>query len=177
MQRLFHVSEESSIRRFHPRRSPAGSTFFENVVWAVDEPHLPNYLLPRDCPRVTYRLSPGTSEEDRARFFTGQSSHVVAIGSEWVARAANQILFVYDLPVDSFRLLDVSAGYWISPAAVEPTGVTELRQPLVALVSREVELRVVPDLQELREAVVQSTVDFSIIRMRNASPVSNDPVD
>jgi Family of unknown function (DUF6886) len=166
MLRLFHVSEEPSIRTFHPRPSPAWSSLPENVVWAVDEPHLPNYLLPRDCPRVTYRVSPATSADDRARFFVGRTSHVVAIGADWLTRASKQILFVYELPVHSFHLLDASAGYWISRAAVEPTGVTEVRQPLAALINREVELRVVPQLQELREAVLRSTVDFSIIRMR-----------
>jgi len=118
MLRLFHVSEESSIRRFHPRPSPAGSSLSENVVWAVDEPHLPNYLRPRDCPRVTYRLSPATSAEDLARFFAAQTSHVVAIGSDWLARAANQIpvrlrIACSFLPVArrERRILDLTCRY------------------------------------------------------------------
>lgn len=51
--RLFHVSEDSGIEVFEPR--PAA--LFPNlgpVVWAVAESHLVNYLLPRECPRVTF---------------------------------------------------------------------------------------------------------------------------
>lgn len=43
-------------------------------------------------------------------------------------------------------------------------------QPLAHLVARDVELRVMPSLWELREAVVGSTLAFSITRMRNAAP-------
>jgi hypothetical protein len=44
----------------------------------------------------------------------------------------------------------------------------EPREPIAALVNHDVELRVVMHLHELREEVLQSTVDFSILRMRNA---------
>ena len=69
------------------------------------------------------------------------------------------------MPVDSFESLDGSAGYWVSRAPVAPDRVIEMRQPLGEIARRGVEVRVVPGLRELREAVVRSTVDFSIIRM------------
>ena len=47
---LFHVSEEFGIDRFEPRPSEYVSGF---VVWAIDTDRLRNYLLPRECPRVT----------------------------------------------------------------------------------------------------------------------------
>jgi hypothetical protein len=59
--RLFHVSEEPGIHTFEPRPAPRRSNVKGDVVWAVDELRLPNYLLPRACPRVTYRLLPTTS--------------------------------------------------------------------------------------------------------------------
>ncbi len=34
------------------------------MVWAVDRFHLHNYLLPRDCPRVTYYTAPTSAPED-----------------------------------------------------------------------------------------------------------------
>ena len=51
MPRLFHVSEDPTIARFEPRpvASP-DSGVTGDAVWAVAESHLPNYLLPRDCP-------------------------------------------------------------------------------------------------------------------------------
>ena len=50
-QMLFHISEESDIARFEPRASEYATGL---VVWAIDETRLCNYLLPRECPRVTY---------------------------------------------------------------------------------------------------------------------------
>jgi hypothetical protein len=165
---LFHVSEESGIRKFHPRRAPT-SSLSDHLVWAIDEAHLANYLLPRDCPRVTYRPLPTTSADDYARFFTGRASHVVAIGGDWLERAVKCVLFIYELPAHSFELLDASAGYWGSRVPVEPASVMELRKPLLEIARRGVELRIVPHLWDLRDAVVRSSVDFSIIRMRNAA--------
>ena len=53
--RLDHVSDVPNIDRFHPRIAPTTTaTELGKVVWAVDEEHLHNYLLPRDCPRVTF---------------------------------------------------------------------------------------------------------------------------
>ncbi len=48
---LFHVSEESGIKRFEPRALEGGG---KPVVWAIDDARLRNYLVPRDCPRVTF---------------------------------------------------------------------------------------------------------------------------
>jgi hypothetical protein len=166
---LFHVSAESGTRRFQPRPAPAPSKVVDAIVWAIDEAHLPNYLLPRDCPRVTYRPRPTTSADDCARFFTGRASHIVAISADWLERAIDCVLFLYQLPAHSFELLDMSAGYWVSREPVEPDSAIELRQPLLEIARRGVELRVVPNLWELREAVLRSTVDFSIIRMKLAA--------
>ena len=69
--RIFHVSEEADIAVFEPRR-PTRTDLDQNVglVWAIDEARLPNYLTPRDCPRVTYHVGSGTTMADRRRFFS-----------------------------------------------------------------------------------------------------------
>ena len=51
MPELCHVSEEGPFSAMTPRASPGSDV---PVVWAVDEEHLPHYLLPRDCPRVCW---------------------------------------------------------------------------------------------------------------------------
>ena len=48
---LFHVREESGIEQFEPRAQAEGT---DAVVWAIDGRRLRNYLVPRECPRVTY---------------------------------------------------------------------------------------------------------------------------
>ena len=58
---------------------------------------------------------------------------------------------------------------WLSRLPVKPTNVIELRQPLLEIARRGVELRVLLDLWELRDRVVASTVGFSIIRLREAA--------
>ncbi len=69
--RLFHVSEEESIQSFIPRL-PERDDLDKNVglVWALDEARLPNFLTPRDCPRVAYHVGKNTSEMNRNKFFT-----------------------------------------------------------------------------------------------------------
>jgi Family of unknown function (DUF6886) len=61
---LFHISEEAGISRFEPRPSEYTA---DPVIWAVDDERLRNYLLPRDCPRVTYYAGSQTTAADRER--------------------------------------------------------------------------------------------------------------
>jgi hypothetical protein len=163
---LFHVSEEPGIERFEPR---AAAHAGEPVVWAVDAGHLRNYLVPRECPRVTYYAGSKTTSADAERFL-GSSTAVLAIEYEWVARLQACRLYCYSLPIETFRCIDECAGYFISRAPVAPTSVRVIDDPLAELEKRDVELRVVPTLWPLRDAVVASSLQFSIIRMRNAQP-------
>jgi hypothetical protein len=79
---LFHVSEEGGISRFEPRPSKHTD---DPVVWAIDDERLRNYLLPRDCPRVTCYAGHRTSDEDRRRFL-GLARALVAIEESWLER-------------------------------------------------------------------------------------------
>ena len=163
---LFHVSEQAGIDRFDPRWSEIAG---REVVWAIDADHLRNYLLPRDCPRVTYYAGPQTESADVEKFL-GKSEAVVAIESGWVERIRSCRLFCYHLPADTFECLDECAGYFVSNAPVVPTRVEVLDDLIVELLKRNVELRFVPNLWPLRDAVVASTLQFSLIRMRNSQP-------
>jgi hypothetical protein len=163
---VYHVSEEPNIEVFEPRRiDDAG----EALVWAIDNAHLRNYLLPRECPRVTFSAGPRTSVADRERFL-GSSAAVVAIEAAWFPRMQSCRLFCYHLPANGFTSHDETAGYFVTRTAVRPVSVEYLDDPVSAILSRGVELRVLPTLGSLRDAVVASTLEFSIIRWRNASP-------
>ena len=170
--RLYHVSDQPGIARFEPRPSPTPHPSApEPVVWAVAERLLHNYLLPRDCPRVTFYVGQGTTPADAERFMFGTSaSHVVAIEKGWLGRVRAACLYLYELPEATFRPIDPGAGYLVSEAAVEPLAVEVVDDVLGALVARGVELRVMPSLWKLRDAVVASSIKFSIIRWRNAQP-------
>jgi hypothetical protein len=161
---LFHVSEESGIVRFEPRPSQYAD---EPVVWAVDADRLCNYLVPRDCPRVTYYAGPETTAGDVQRFL-GSSPAVIAVESAWLERLRTCRLYCYHLPPETFAILDECAGYYVSRRPVVPTQVQVIEDVLAALLGRGVELRFVPTLWPLRDMVVSSTLRFSLIRMRNA---------
>jgi hypothetical protein len=162
---LYHVSEQSGIERFEPRSVEGG----EAVVWAVDSERLRNYMLPRDCPRVTFYAGPDSTADDVARFL-GASPAVVAVESGWLDRIRSCRLFVYHLPADSFECIDLCAGYYVSEVPVVPAAVEVIDDPMACLLRRGVELRFLPELWDLRDAVAASTLQFSIIRMRNAGP-------
>jgi hypothetical protein len=163
---LFHVSEEAGIERFEPRPSPFTD---EPAVWAIDGALLRNYLLPRDCPRVTYYAGRETTAADVERFL-GSSPAVIAVESTWLERLRSGRLHCYHLPPESFACIDECAGYFVSRRPVVPTQVEVVDDLLSALLGCGVELRFVPNLWPLRDAVVSSTLRFSLIRMRNALP-------
>jgi hypothetical protein len=170
--RLFHVSDIPGITRFEPRPAPdPRSGPGGNMVWAIDEARLHNYLFPRDCPRVTFYASAGTSAEDQRAFFAGSTARAVAaIEWAWFTRLVNGRLFLYELRSDSFVVQDAVAGYYISTEPVEPVSVRPVTDLPGELLRRQVELRVMPSLWELSDAVAASTLAFSIIRIRNAQP-------
>ena len=163
---LFHVSEEPDIHEFVPRQSEVAG---DVVVWAVDEAHLRNYLVPRDCPRVTYASGPRTTASDSDRFL-GTSAAVLAIEEGWFERLRASRLYCYELPPQSFEPFDENAGYYVSREHVVPSRVSVVDDPIQRLASLHVDLRVVPTLWPLHDDVIASSLEFSIIRMRNAQP-------
>lgn len=163
---LFHISEESDIKWFEPRASEYVSGL---VVWAIDAGHLRNYLVPRDCPRVTYYAGYKTTSADVERFL-GSSPAVVAVEGGWLERLRSCRLYCYHLPPETFECFDECAGYFVSRVSVVPAGVEVFDDPMAELLKRRVELRFVPNLWPLRDAVAASSLQFSFIRMRNAKP-------
>ena len=163
---LFHVTEERGIEQFEPRVSPDGRG---PVVWAIDADHLRNYLVPRDCPRVTFYAGRETTDADVERFL-GSSKAVVAIEREWLDRVRSCRLYCYHLPRETFECIDACAGYFVSRVPVTPACVQVFDDPLSELLQRGVEVRIMDNLWSLRDAVVVSSLQFSMIRMRNALP-------
>lgn len=167
---FFHFSEDPTIRRFEPRPRPTDPDA-PPIVWAIGAEHAPHYYFPRDCPRVCFWARSDSSLADVARFL-GQTTarEVIAIESGWLDRVRNACLYVYQLPADGFTLVDGPAGYYGSTEAVRPLSVEPIGDLLGRLVASGVELRITPSLWPLRHALVAATLDFSMIRLRNATP-------
>lgn len=166
-ERIFHVSETPGIARFDPRPDDKG----RNLVWAIGESRLQNYLLPRECPRVTYYATTTTTAADRRTFFSvSDAGTVVAIEQAWLPALRSAHLHVYEFAVDAFTLEDSIAAYYVSARAATPIASRAVTDVLLELFGRGVELRVLASLWPLRDAVAASSLGFSIIRMRNAQP-------
>ena len=169
-ERLFHFSDDAEILRFEPRPPPSASSGVrERVVWAVGQRLRHNYLLPRDCPRVTFYPAPSSAPADVARLMAGTSAgHVVAIERSWMPALRQGKLYQYELPPETFVPVDEGAGYYISREPVAPLGIVAIDDLLAELLACDIELRVMPSLWPLCDAVVASSLQFSCIRMRNA---------
>ncbi|HSE31579.1 MAG TPA: hypothetical protein VLA93_08365 [Pyrinomonadaceae bacterium] len=162
---LFHLSEEAGIEKFDPRPSEYTA---DRVVWAISADRMCNYLVPRDCPRVTYYAGRNTTSADVERFL-GKSQKVVAVENGWLARIRSCRLFCYGLAPETFECLDECAGYFVSRVSVVPQQVEVFDDLIGELQKRGVELRLMEELWGLRDEVVGSTLQFSLIRMHNAA--------
>jgi hypothetical protein len=155
---LWHVSEDATIARFVPR---------EELVWAIDTRHLPLYWFPRECPRATFWATGGTSDDDVERWLDGdRERRVHVIESAWLERMRETRVVAYRLPEASFEPED---RFWVSRETVDPLELVELGDLLVRHAEARIELRVAPALYPLWDSVVASTLDFSGIRLRNAT--------
>ena len=86
--RLFHISEDSWIEIFKPRPSPSHyDSIKADVVFAVSEKLVHNYLLPRDCARVTYYAGINTSNEELNLFFgETKAEFIIVVELGWLER-------------------------------------------------------------------------------------------
>lgn len=166
--RLFHFSEEPGIARFTPRPS---SYLTHHAVWAIEERMAWAYLTPRDCPRIYYYGTPESSQADLDTFLCGQrGGRALAIEAAWSERCWSTALTRYEFALERFVLRDANAGYYISEHEELPIGRETIASPLIALLAEGVELRILPELWELREAIYRSSLGWGFIRMRNAAP-------
>jgi hypothetical protein len=172
--RLFHFSDKPDIKVFEPRpvlvpsRRPPGREWLNGpLVWAIDEPHQPMYLFPRDCPRILLWLKAETSEEDRARWFGNRSCRMLAyIEAAWSERVTSGFIYRYELGDAGFENL-CDAGMWVSRSAVAPIGLTKLDDLPAQLQALDVELIAVENLLPLKN-VWNTTLHASGLRLRGA---------
>ncbi|MCI6908811.1 MAG: hypothetical protein PUD44_08030 [Clostridiaceae bacterium] len=170
--RLFHVSEESDIKVFEPRL-PTRKDLDQKVglVWAIDEARLPNYLTPRDCPRVTYHAGRQTTDADRKRFFSSSGiSHAVVLESKWYHAMKSTTLYLYEFPTEDFVLQDSVAGYYVAASTQYPKAKIMLTDLLGELIKRNVEVRITDNLWDIAKEVMSSSLNWSLCRMTNAAP-------
>lgn len=163
---MFHVTDAGPLSSMSPRPSPPGTAYEGRPwVWALDEAHLPNYLLPRQCPRVCWRASHLTH-----RLLGSASSRVIAIEHHWARQLLHAGLDVHELAPTGFTVLDEQAGYWVADHEVPVLQVRHVEDCFSALAEHDVELRLVPSLWPYMDVVIEHAPEYSGIRLRNAEP-------
>ncbi len=168
--RLFHVSEDSNIETFIPiipyRKDMDQNT---GVVWALCERTLPNFLTPRDCPRVTFHVGPQTKKDDINRYFSSpRVNHCVAIEYRWLDTLLNTELTIYEFDPKNFELQDEIAGFYISKDTEVPINKFKVTHIIDELFRRNVELRILPEIISLRDEIIETSFNWSMCRMKNA---------
>ncbi|HJQ51701.1 MAG TPA: hypothetical protein VJ838_14395 [Gaiellaceae bacterium] len=165
MSELWHISEDSSIEVFHPHRNELHA-LGDALVWAVDSHYQWLYWFPRDCPRACFEANDETADEDVVRWLDGDRTRRVAvIETAWLARFRGAQVYAYRLPPEKFAPWD---KFFVSREAVVPLGVVELGDLLARHADAGNELRIAPTLYPLWDEVIETTLDFSGIRLRNA---------
>ena len=107
------MSDKPGLKTFTPLPASNPDAGVEGLaVWAIDESHLVNYLLPRDCPRVTFAPGKTTTNEDMQEFFKNapRAKRVIIVEEAWLERIKNCTLFVYRFRPENFEPVDLGAG-------------------------------------------------------------------
>ncbi len=169
-RQLFHISEDPAIKKFVPRPSPSHFDKIEgDVVFAITHQLLHNYLLPRDCPRVCFYARADSDPADIEKFIgPAGARYVIALESKWLPVIRKTTMYCYELPAPAFTLLDECAGYYISYEPVAPLSVQPVSDLLAELAQRRTDVRFLETLRPLAEMITKSTLNYSLIRMRNA---------
>jgi len=169
--RLFHVSEDPNVDVFHPRL-PRRAELDPNIglVWSLTEPALPNWLFPRECPRVGYRVCENITADDKEKFFVSGAQHIVAIEHDWHERQLNASLYVYEFDPKNFYYDEV-ASFYVSQQSETPIAMVVYIDLYAELFNRGAEVRLIDNLWPLRDAVFASSLTaWSFCRMANAKP-------
>jgi hypothetical protein len=169
---VMHFSEDPTITRFVPHMA-ATQRQPQAYVWAVDADLAPAYWFPRQCPRAMAWAVPTTTVADRDRIVgAGCGDRVHAIEYGWLEAVRTVRLYAYRLPAEPFRPIGEGRPY--AMVATEPVHPLGRPEPVGDLLAHHAEagiqLRVLPNLWPFWDEVVAGTVDFSGIRLRNASP-------
>lgn len=170
---VLHFSEDPDITRFVPHVA-ATARQPDAYVWAVGRDRAPDYWFPRQCPRAMAWVREGTTSQDRALILgPGGGDRVHAIEYRWLEAMRGVSLYAYRFPAEEFRPFGDSDDphAHVSDHPVRPLGPAERLGDLLALHEEAgIQLRVLPNLWTFWDAVVATTLGFSGIRLRNATP-------
>lgn len=178
---VLHFSEDLTIATFVPHVA-ATARQGTPYVWAVNAERCSDYWFPRRCPRAMAWRTPHTTDEDAATILgAGGGDRVHAVEFGWLEAIRQVELYAYRLPAEPFQPIGLEPTSHERAAAtpfamaslepVEPLGPPERVGDLLTLHEEAgIQLRVLPNLWPFWDAVIESTLEFSGIQLRNARP-------
>jgi hypothetical protein len=164
--RVFHYSEDGTIRRFAPHVPPTNPSH-RPAVWAIDEWHSPLYWFPRYCPRISVWATEPDQQERLTELFETEASRVCAAESEWLGRIRQGRLYRYEFDPATFEPWEGAEGQYVSYEAVRPRQVDTIDDMLALHTDAGVELRFTPKLGVLIDRILQSGLPFGFNRIRD----------
>jgi replicative superfamily II helicase len=92
------------------------------------------------------------------------------IENDWLTRILHTPLYQYTFEPEPFKPFEEAktTGYYISEKTVHPLKMKKITDGLERIANSGIEIRVTPHLQAIKDQVISSTLDFSIIRFRHA---------
>jgi hypothetical protein len=174
---VLHFSEDPHIAAFTPHVAPT-ATDQTPAVWAVDEANAPSYWFPRQCPRAMAWRRPTTTADDHQRILGQHADRVHMIEYGWLDRMLAARVFAYRFDAADFEPYGdtVEPHAFVGRRIVKPIAPAEPVGNLLELhESAGIELRLGTSLWPWWYQVTHSSVGFSGIRLRNATPPLTDP--
>lgn len=151
---VLHLSEDPAIERFVPHVA-ATAWQPEAYVWSVDALNAPCYWFPRQCPRV---CSWGDGVD-----------RVHAVEDAWLDAMRATRLYAYRFAAADFEPFGDRPHAHVATRPVSPLGPPEEVGDLVGLHDEhDIELLVLPDLEDHFARVRERGLEFSGIRLGNA---------
>jgi len=171
---VLHFSEDPTLTRFVPHIAPASGTSTP-YVWAVDWRNAPSYWFPRQCPRAMAWVAKGTTGIDRDRIIgAGCGERVHAIEYAWLPALKSTNLYAYRFSDAAFHHVSSPGAAPHALVATEPVTPLGPPEPVGDLfechAEAGIQLRLLPNLWSFWDEVIDSTVGYSGIRLRNAQP-------
>lgn len=169
---VLHFSEDPHITTFVPHVART-ATEPTPAVWAVDAANAPSYWFPRQCPRAMAWLTPTTTVGDHQRILGPHTDRVHLIEYGWLDRLLSTRLFAYRLSAEEFEPYgdDHEPHAFVAHHTVRPIAPAEPVGDLLKLhEDAGIELRLAASLWPWWDEVIQTSVGFSGIRLRNAIP-------
>jgi len=170
MPHLLHFSEDPKIKVFRPHVPQVRRTT-RRWLWAWTR----SMRLDSGSPGTRHELAAGVtasrwSEIGRALLGMGAHRRMHAIETVWLERMQACKMYMYRFDPAPFAAHNSDAGYYSTRETITPLSVEPIGDLLALHAGANIELRIVPNLWPIIDAVVASGLEFSIIRKMNASP-------